>query len=170
MIFFDTCIWIELVAARNPVTQKDIRQATMASALLENMELNHEKLITCREQILEILSAIQKYKMKEYNRNCDGRATQKVGNLKEFRASDGFYEAQELCCQACDDVRHMAELVDIEANIDNILRHIQLVDINDYMYYEYCNANGIDFYTFDEDFQKLESNGNIHVLTQNDCC
>ena len=165
MIFLDTCIWIELVAARGPVTEKEIRQATLASNLINEIGEKQEKIITCREQILEIISAIEKYKMREYNRNCSGTGTAKVGQLKEFRKTEAFGETQELCQQACDDVRHMAKTVEVAVDIDSILEKIHLVDINDCVYYDYCNKNGIDFYTFDGDFRNISSSEKIHILS-----
>jgi len=164
MIFLDTCIWIELVAAKNPTTPKDIRQATLASELIASINQQNEKIITCKEQLLEIISAIQKYKMREYNRSCKDSSISGVGNLKEFRETDAFNQVQELCRQAYEDVNHIAKQINLTINIEKILDNLHLIDINDCIYYDYCNDNRIDFYTFDVDFQKMPSNSKIHIL------
>ena len=165
MIFLDTCIWIELVAAKTPVTQNDINQAIMASELLSDIREKQEKIITCREQILEIISAIEKNKMREYNRERKESGMSGVGQLKEFRCTAAFRDVQELCEQACEDVRHMAEMHEVNIDINGVLANIHLVDINDYVYYDYCNEKGIEFYTFDNDFKNITSSEKVHILS-----
>lgn len=49
--------------------------------------------------------------------------------------------------------------------IHSIISNLHLVDINDYLYYQYCVTNNIDFYTFDGDFEDLISNEHIHILS-----
>ncbi|MBS5510174.1 MAG: type II toxin-antitoxin system VapC family toxin [Clostridium sp.] len=165
MIFLDTCIWIELVAAKAPETPKEIKQASLASTLWSSVSQQHETVVTCKEQLIEIISAIQKYKMREHNRTCKNNAQKGVSNLKEFRATVQFQAAKALCKQAFDDVSHMSTLVKINIDIDKILNALHIVDINDCMYYEYCTTNNIDFYTFDGDFGNLEGNEYIHILS-----
>ena len=103
MTFFDTCIWIELVAANPPVTPKEIKQASLASEILKKVLQDQDQIITCREQLLEIISAVQKYKMREYNRSCKNNSTVGAGNLKEFRQTTFFTQTQNLCRQVCSD-------------------------------------------------------------------
>lgn len=165
MIFLDTCIWIELVAAKSPVTPQEIKQASLAGELIKKISEEHEVIVTCREQLLEIISAVQKYKMREYNRLCKDTSVSGVGNIKEFRETEKFKETQELCRQVCDDVRKMAENMELSGDsIDGVLDNLHLVDINDYLYYEYCVKAGADFYTFDGDFKNLPPDKRIHIL------
>lgn len=81
MIFLDTCIWIELCGARTPVSEQERRQARAASNLLTECIRSHQKIITCKEQLLEIINAIQKAKMREYNRECRNRTEKGVGKI-----------------------------------------------------------------------------------------
>lgn len=165
MIFLDTCVWIELVAAKSPVTTTETRQAMLASKLLNSIKKDNKKIVTCREQILEIISAVQKYKMREYNRLCKEKAVSGVGNLKEFRQTSTFAQTQDLCHEACEDVNHMAELAVPDINVEDILNNLHLVDINDCIYYKFCSDKGIDLYTFDADFKKLAPTGMLHILS-----
>ena len=57
-----------------------------------------------------------------------------------------FAQTQELCCEACEDVNHMAELAAFNINVENILNNLHLVDINDCIYYEFCSDEGIELY------------------------
>ena len=45
-----------------------IRQANIASTLLQKLMNEDKTIVTCNEQLLEIISAVEKIKMKEYNR------------------------------------------------------------------------------------------------------
>lgn len=42
-------------------------------------------------------------------------------------------------------------------SIEKILTSIQLADINDIMYFFYCQENNIRLYTFDGDMENLET-------------
>lgn len=166
MTFFDTCIWIELLAANAPETEKDRRQATYASDLLNQTLENKEIVVTCAEQILEIFSAVQKYKMKEYNRTCKATQAHGVGNLKEFRQTQMFGDVQKVCRQVYEDINRLSQYKKVDlCEIEKIIENIHLVDINDYLYYEFCNSNEIDFYTFDKDFTNLPLNPKIHIMS-----
>lgn len=165
MVFFDTCIWIELCAATTPITPKERRQASVASSLLSDVQRRGDNIVTCREQLFEIVSAIQKVKMKEHNKICKQNSVNGVGQLKEFKATQEFVVTQNLCRQAIQDVCHMASEKNIgECPVETVIDNIHLVDLNDYLYYEYCLSEGIDFYTFDGDFSKLEENDKIHII------
>ncbi len=69
MVFFDTCVWIELCSVKTPESENEKKQASAASKLLLDMS-SDEVIITCKEQLLEIISAVQKVKMREYNKKC----------------------------------------------------------------------------------------------------
>ena len=48
--------------------------------------------------------------------------------------------------------------------VGDILDNIHLVDINDFLYYQYCIKENIEFYSFDGDFNQLETSANIHII------
>lgn len=164
-IFFDTCIWLELCVAKSPETHHEIRQAEKAGNLLAKALKDNCKIVTCNEQLLEIFSAVVKYKMREYNRACKSNNMRGVGSLKDFRDTDAFPNVQALCKTVFQDVLHLAENKDLnKLDLYDLLDNIHLVDINDYIYYNYCIKSGIDFYTFDNDFSNLKSYGRIHII------
>lgn len=165
MIFLDTCLWIELCCTSLPTTPEQLSRAEKASAVLSEAQQKKEEIVTCKEQLLEIISAIQKIKMKAYNRLCKAHSIPGVGQLKEYRSTDDFSSAQLLCNEAIEDVCKMASEKDIGAyDINKVLGNIHLVDINDYLYYQYCIKEEIDFYTFDQDFRNLDLSSKIHIL------
>lgn len=165
MIFFDTCLWIELCCTTTPTTPEQQRRTQKASEIISEAKRNAEEIVTCKEQLIEIISAIQKIKMKEYNRCCRESSSPKVGQLKDYRSTEHFSSAQLLCKAAINDIYTMASEKDIGAyDINNILSNIHLIDINDYLYYQYCIKESIDFYTFDQDFSNLASSPKIHIL------
>lgn len=161
MVFFDTCIWIELCCVTVPTNSAQQTQAQKASQLLANVQQRQETIVTCNEQLLEIISAIQKVKMRAYNKaNKPG-----VGQLKDYRATSDFASTKALCAQAVADVSHLSTKSDLHTyQISDVLTHIQLVDMNDYLYYQHCIAQNIDFYTFDHDFANLASAPQIHII------
>ena len=111
MVFFDTCIWIELCCTMVPSNPTQQAQAQKASQLLANVQQQNEQIVTCNEQLIEVISAIQKVKMREYNKiSKPGVAT--------FLASIGGMIAGLM-------VEEQAE--DIRAN--PIKRHIENFDI-----------------------------------------
>ena len=165
MIFLNTCLWIELCCASLPTTPEQQSRAKKASEILSKAQQKKEEIITCKEQLLEIISAIQKIKMKAYNRLRRAHSLPGVGQLKEYRLTEDFSSAQLLCNEAIEDVSEMASEKDIGVyDIKKVLSNIHLVDINDYLYYQYCIKEGIDFYTFDQDFENLDLSPKIHIL------
>ena len=164
MVFLDTCIWIELCGVKSPVTSNEQRQAQIASALLQKLMSDNEKIVTCDEQLLEIISAVEKIKMKEYNRTAKAGGKTGCGNIKEFRSTSSFSLAKSLCKTVVEDVKHFADNQDVSYSVDDILSKIDLADINDCIYYAYCKENKIDFYSFDADINKLGQLGRVHVL------
>ena len=63
MIFFDTCLWIELLGVHTPVEQHEINQAKAATELLEGIQ-EEESIVTCREQLIELIKSIEKISLK----------------------------------------------------------------------------------------------------------
>lgn len=163
MIFLDTCVWIELLGVRTPVKPHEVRQARAASDLLNKMISDKETIVTCKEQMLELISAIEKVTMRAVNRTR--KQNQKVGvsSLKEFRMLQEFQATKELCEAVIDDVQYFATVKDIgEYNIASVLQRLELADINDCLYYDYCVGKNIGFYTFDSDLAKLGDSEVLH--------
>lgn len=165
MIFLDTCIWIELLSVRTPVKPHEIRQARAASDLLNKMISDDETIVTCKEQMLELISAIEKVTMRSVNRTRKQNQKAGVGSLKEFRMLQEFQETKKLCEAVVDDVQYFATVKDIgEYNIAAVLQRLELADINDCLYYDYCVENTIGFYTFDSDLAKLGNSKVLHIF------
>lgn len=166
MVFFDTCIWIELCGVRTPELPNEIRQASAASNLLSVIRESGKRIITCKEQLIEVVSAIQKVKMREYNKVVKSQPElSKVGNLKEFRRVPAYANVQSLCRQVCLDVKHFCDLQSIgEYSVDDILDKIHLADLNDCMYYDYCSKKGIVIYTFDVDYKEIDVDDIVSVI------
>lgn len=164
MVFLDTCIWIELCGVKSPVKPNEIRQANMASTLLNKLMNDRETIITCNEQLLEIISAVEKIKLKEHNRIAKANKNRGCGDLKDFRSTGDFLSAKQLCNSVVEDVKHFANIHECTYSVDDILDRIDLADINDCIYYDYCKKNNIEFYSFDMDIEKLGSLGIVHVL------
>lgn len=165
MVFLDTCIWIELCGVKSPSKQNEIKQAHLASSLLMSLMKRKETIVTCNEQLLEIISAVQKIKLKEYNRNAKENGNSGCGNLKEFRCKvEAFSDTKKLCKNVIEDVKHFADIHNCTYSVDEILKQIDLADINDTIYYDYCRNKNIEFYTFDADIEKLGTLEIAHVL------
>lgn len=165
MIFLDTCVWIELCCVTAPKSPSQVQRAQAASNILAVAQQEHEEIITCAEQLLEVISAIQKIKMRTYNQGCANTSNSKVGNLKEYRSTADFKITQQLCEQTIEDIYMLASSQDIGTyDFDDILQNLHLVDINDCLYYRYCINHQIKFYTFDHDFAKLETASLIHII------
>lgn len=164
MVFLDTCIWIELCGVKSPIEPHEIRQASMASTLLNRLMSENAKIITCKEQLVEIVSAVEKIKLKEYNRIAKSNGKKGCGNIKDFRSRVEFSTAKQLCNTVIEDVKHFADINNLSYSIDDILEKIDLADINDCIYYDYCKANNIEFYSFDMDIEKLGKLGTVHII------
>lgn len=159
MIFLDTCVWIELLSVRTPEKTHEKRQAAAASKLLEEILRRQEKIVTCKEQMLELISAIEKVTLKSVNRTRRDENLPGIGNLKEFRKQKEFQNTKRLCKSVIDDLQHFANVCNIENyNINCILERLELADINDCLYYDYCVNKGIKLYTFDSDLTALGNN------------
>lgn len=156
MTFLDTCIWIELLGVHTPTKQNEILQARAASNLLNTILEEDEQIITCEEQLLEIINAIQKVTMRTVNRERKQQQLSGVSNLKEFRQLQEFDATKELCKSVIEDVKHFAKINEIGCyDINSILNRLEIADINDYLYYDYCTANNVKLYTFDSDLRHL---------------
>lgn len=163
MIFLDTCVWIELFGVQVPQKPHEIRQAQAASALLQKVLEEKEIIVTCKEQMLELISAIEKVTMRTVNRNRKANRQPGVSNLKEFRMLQEFQQTKELCKSVIDDVSHFAEINDIgEYDVNSLLQRLELADINDCLYYDYCIEKNIRFYTFDSDMARLGDDEVLH--------
>lgn len=135
-----------------------IRQANIASTLLQKLMNEDKTIVTCNEQLLEIISAVEKIKMKEYNRLAKANGIAGCNNIKDFRTREDFASAKSLCNTVISDVKHFADVHHCTYSVDQILSKIDLADINDCIYYDYCKEKGIEFYTFDMDIEKLMRN------------
>lgn len=59
--------------------------------------MNEDKtIVTCNEQLLEIISAVEKIKMKEYNRLAKANGIAGCNNIKDFRTREDFASVQQL--------------------------------------------------------------------------
>lgn len=118
MVFFDTNIWIELCGVKTPTKPNEIRQATLASELLRRIMNCNETIVTCNEQLLEIISAVQKIKMKECGKAYKECGKPGIGSLKEFRNTPEYADAKQLCSEVVEDVKHFAEMRDCMYSVD----------------------------------------------------
>lgn len=161
--FFDTCVWIELLGVRKPVKPHEVRQSRAASDLLNRAISEEETIITCKEQMLELIQAIEKVAMRTVNRTRKQNQQSGVSALKEFRTLQEFQATKELCETVIDDVRRFAIVKDIgEYNISSILKLLELADINDCLYYDLCVGENVRIYTFDSDMARLGESEVLH--------
>ena len=124
--------------------------------MLNTVLETNEQIVTCEEQLLEIISAIQKVTMRTVNRERKQNQLSGVSNLKEFRKLQEFSTTKELCKSVIDDVKHFATIHEMgNYDIDSILNRLEIADINDCLYYDYCTVNHVKFYTFDSDLKSL---------------
>ncbi len=168
MIFLDTNIWIELSGAKTPETEHEKRQARSSTQLMASILEKKEKVITCKEQILEIINAVQKVKLQEANRNRKRCSLKGLGNVKSFRDVDEFHQFQEICGTIIGDIVHFASIKDFGdfdlAYMHEIINRLNLADINDCIYYDYCMKNNVDLYSFDNDLKKLGDHKKLHII------
>ena len=87
-----------------------IRQANIASTLLQKLMNEDKTIVTCNEQLLEIISAVEKIKMKEYNRLAKANGIARCNNIKDFRTREDFASAKSLCNTVISDVKHFADV------------------------------------------------------------
>ena len=165
MIFLDTCVWIELLGVRSPIKTHEKRQATAASELLETILTTKKKIITCKEQLIELVSAIEKVTMRTVNQERKKKNLPGIGNLKEFRQLNEFQNTKRLCETIVNDVTRFAEIHNIgNYDMSSIIQRLDLADINDCLYFDYCTKENVDFYTFDSDLKNLGNNRQLHCF------
>ena len=166
MVFLDTNIWIELLAVSSPQKDYQVKQARAASKLLKNIHTSGKKIITCKEQLVELIHAVMKIQMGRFNKLQKTQGLPGVGGLKQFRKSDEFLLAKEICKQAYHSMTELAVLDDsFSYNVYDILASIEQADINDIMYCTYCQKNNIQLYTFDKDMNEIDcASGIVNVL------
>ncbi|MGN0355006.1 MAG: PIN domain-containing protein [Muricoprocola sp.] len=165
MIFLDTCIWFELLVTRIPETVHEKTQVKAATELLGDISKKDIKIISCEEQMLELINAIEKAGLRYSNRERKQQKLPGFGKLKEFRSDKMFEKTKEMCESAINDLRHFAEINNIgEYDMDQILNRIDLADINDCLYYDYCIREKIAFYSFDGDLRKMGNSKYIYTL------
>lgn len=157
-VFLDTCIWFELLAEDTPSSVKQKKRTVSATQLFSELVENNDEIVTIDIQLIEITQTIIKAKFKECNRKLRSKKKKRPGNIKEFRTKEIYKEnydnAVKLSKMVLNDMKEFISQVDIyHSNIDDILQNIAKVDINDYIYYEYCARNDIELYTFDSDFE-----------------
>lgn len=128
------------------------------------LETNKDTIITCREQQIELINSILKYKRKECNRKLKESGQKGIGSVKEFRHYEEFNQAVDLCKMIYNDMLNFAQIDNnFSYDIDCIIEHLSEADINDYMYLKYCLDNNIKLYTFDKELANNDKN-NIVIL------
>lgn len=166
MNFLDTCIWLELCAISNPTDQKGLNRLTKVSNLYAKLLRNKADIVTMKIQLIEVINAILKAKMKEYNKKQKAIGEKGVGQLKDYRKTNDYESALILCRSTVLDITKKARIVEInndDIDVDQVIDDLLLVDINDSIYCSYCNKNNISIYTIDSDYLNL-SYTNIIVL------
>lgn len=165
MVFFDTCVWMELLAVRTPVTSTDVAQALAASQILTQVLADHEQIVSCKEQFVEIIKTVEKVKLKEINGKRRQAEKPTIAKLKDLRFAEEFTAVQDFYLSILDDIKCLAEIRTLdEWKMEEILTRLHLADINDCLYYDYCDKNSIDLYTFDRDLQRLGEKPFLHLL------
>lgn len=165
MIFLDTCVWFELLGVRTPEKAHEIEQAQKASGLFAAIQNRHEEIVTCQEQLIELIKSIEKATMRSASANRKQQGLSGYGRLKEFRGSEDYNNTKVLCASVIEDIKHFAVMNNIgQHDIEYILSHLEQADINDILYYQYCIENEIDFYTFDGDLSCLGMNEYLHIM------
>lgn len=160
-VFLDTCVWFELVAGANPTSAHQILQTQKATDLLNNILSSNDEIITLDIQLIELTQTIIKAKLKECNRDLKQNRQSGIGNIKQFRNDPTCHQYYSntinVCSHAINDIRAFSKKIEIyHSDIDKILCNLIKADINDYIYYEFCQKNDIRLYTFDQDFNDFE--------------
>lgn len=164
--FLDTNIWIELLALRTPQEEHEKRQSAQASGLLKSLLSDNRQICSCYEQLIEIINSIQKVKRKAFNRKLKEAGQRGVGSIKEYRAYPEFSATAAVCKMAIEDIKHMAEIENhADVSIEQILENLHLIDINDYIYYNYCKENNLELYTFDKELKELDELDVVTLLS-----
>lgn len=162
MIFLDTNVWFELLANCSPKQPHSIQQAQLASSFIKN---NKEEIVTCKEQLVEMIRAIAKRKRREYSDAQKAAGNSGVGSVKEFRKKEEFSRVITLCKSVCEDVETMAKVDNgFSYSVNDILEKFGMMDANDIMYFDYCKQNSIKLITFDKELADVDKSGEIVTL------
>lgn len=165
-VFLDSNVWIEILAFRTPVKPHEILQTQLASNLMKSIKGQNNIIIcTCHQQLIEIIHSIQKVKFREFNTNLKSVNKKCINSMKEFRAYPDFKNVSRVCKMAIEDIKVLAQINNqTELPIDEILDNMHLVDITDYIFYDYCKNNDIELYTFDKELKDMDSNNIVTLL------
>lgn len=171
MNFLDTNIWVELLVTKTPQQPHEIRQAQLASNLITDLQKNKEIIVTCKEQMLELINSIQKVKRREYNRIYKANGKNGIGSVKELRKIAEFTDVISICRMAITDLKNMAKVENtieqpIECVIEKIFKNLKFVDITDSIFLDFCIEKKIKFYTFDKEIKDLFPNNELIILLQ----
>lgn len=162
MIFLDTNIWISLLALGNPEKEHEKLQMCKASQFIKD---NKETIITCKEQQIELINAIQKAKKNQFNKKLKSEGKKGIGSVKEFRQYDEFKDTVSICNNAYEDMCRMADIDnEFTYNVADIIKSLKDSDINDSMYVQYCINKNISFYTFDKELFSLVKEKNEDIV------
>ena len=93
MVFFDTSIWIELCCVATPVNKAQQVKAQKAASLISKAISDGETVVTCKEQLIEIISAVMKVKMREYNKTMVKLALEILKSIEKHRT----FQARKNC-------------------------------------------------------------------------
>ena len=52
----------------------------------------------------------------------------------------------------------------VQYNIEDILARINIADINDCIYYDYCKNNNVKLYTLDSDLLKIDTDNIVKYI------
>lgn len=162
MIFVDTNIWMEAIAFNNPDNDSDKEKVIKATNFLRD---NAGKIITCKEQMIEFINAIQKAKRKEFSKQHKKATGVGIKDIKDFRRYSEYEDVVRLCKSCCNDMLEMAYLDEnFSYNVDEIIASLKDADINDIMYFNYCLNKGFKLYTLDHELASMDDGRGIVYL------
>lgn len=168
MIFLDTNVCFELLANSSPQKPHEIKQAELASAFMKE---NKEPIVTCKEQQIEMISAVEKRKLREYRSTHKASGESRIGSVKEFRRKKEFEEVVYLCKSIFEDMKEMATIDSkFSYSVEDVLEKITDMDIQDSMFLHYCEQGNIKLITFDEELAAADKTGKIVMLLGSEYC
>lgn len=168
--FFDTCIWIELYAlSTSGSTNK--KRFKVISELYNNILNSKEEIVSCLQQIYELIQTIIKKKMDQYNKSRP-KGNKGVGNFREYRKTEDYKLTLKLVKMIITELLKENKVTLIEfrnkeffdKTFDELFIHLESIDLNDYLYYKICQTENIKLYTIDKDFCIFKANPNIIML------
>ena len=125
--------------------------------MLKSLLSDKRRICSCYEQLIEIVNAIQKVKQKAFNKKQKEAGKKGIGSVKEYRRYPEFSATAAVCKMAIEDIKTYGRgrtscRCAYRADLDNL----HLIDINDYIYYNYCKKNNLEMYTFDKELKELD--------------